>query len=317
MSSIASSFSSASSFSLAARGIARELGDRTLFADLDLVVASGDRLGIVGPNGIGKSTLLRTLAGLDRPDRGRVVRQPADLTVGYLPQLFAEVADRPGESVRHLLERRLGVSGAEAALAEASDQLARGAPGAEDRYAAALARFLALGGGDLDARLEATSEDLGLSAAVLAQPVETLSGGQAARASLATVLLARHDVLLLDEPTNDVDFAGLERLEQAVHQHPGAVVVVSHDRAFLAAVVAEVVELAEPDGRATRFGGGWEGYLAERVLQRRHAEEDYATFRDKRRTLTDRARRQREWAVQGAKRARRSPTDPDKFVRNF
>src|SRR3954471_11029649 len=184
MPSITSSPSAASSFSVAARGIARELGDRTLFADLDLVVASGDRIGIVGPNGIGKSTLLRTLAGLDRPDRGRVVRQPADLTIGYLPQLFAEVADRPGETVRHLLERRLGVAGAEAELAETSDQLARGAPGAEDRYPAPLARLLARAGRRRAARREATSEDLALSAAVLAQPVETLSGGQAARASL-------------------------------------------------------------------------------------------------------------------------------------
>jgi ATPase subunit of ABC transporter with duplicated ATPase domains len=193
--------------------------------------------------------------------------------------------------------------------------LAAGLPGADDRYAGALHRFLALGGGDIDNRVASVLDDVGLPARVVDQPVTTLSGGQAARVSLAAVLVARHDVLLLDEPTNDVDFAGLRRLEQAVADHPGAVVLVSHDRAFLRAVVDEVFELSEPDGRATRYRGGWQAYLDERAVARRHAEEGYTTYRQDRRQLLDRAQQQREWAMQGAARARKRPRDGDKFIR--
>ena len=125
---MSSSASSSTSFALTARSLRRTVADRTLFADLDLVIAPGDRLGIVGPNGIGKSTLLRTLAGLERPDGGRVGRQPADLTVGYLPQLFGELSDRGDETVRQLLERRLGVAAAEADLADATIKVPHNTP---------------------------------------------------------------------------------------------------------------------------------------------------------------------------------------------
>jgi ATPase subunit of ABC transporter with duplicated ATPase domains len=302
------------SFGLIAQGLTRTAGDRTLFAGLDLSVGPDDRLGVIGPNGIGKSTLLGAVAGLDQPDAGRIVRQPGDLTVGYLPQVLEA---RPGEIVRDLLARRVGVAEAEAELSAASDGLAAGDPDADDRYASALARFLTLGGGDLETRLDEAVADLGLPLAALDQAVATLSGGQAARVSLAAVLLARHDVLLLDEPTNDLDFAGLARLERAVREHRGAVVVVSHDRSFLEAVVDEVLELSEPDGRARRYGGGWQAYLDERAAQRRHAEDDHATFVQQRRDLLDRSQQQREWAAQGASKARKRPSDPDKFVRHF
>jgi ATPase subunit of ABC transporter with duplicated ATPase domains len=302
------------SFSLTASGLARVTPERSLFSGLDLTIGPHDRVGVVGPNGIGKSTLLRTLAGIDAPDAGRIVRQPADLTVGYLAQLFDPAH---GEPVRELLSRRVGVADAEARLSAAADELAAGRPEAEDRYADALAHFLALGGGDVDARLAEVAADLGLPDHVLDQPADTLSGGQAARVGLAAVLLARHQVLLLDEPTNDLDFSGLARLERAVQEHAGAVVVVSHDRTFLERVVEEVLELSEPDGRATRYGGGWNAYLDERATRRRHAEEHHGVFQQQRRGLLDRAQHQREWASQGASKAKKKPKDSDKFVKHF
>jgi ATPase subunit of ABC transporter with duplicated ATPase domains len=144
-----------------------------------------------------------------------------------------------------------------------------------------------------------------------------LSGGEAARASLAAILLSRHDVLLLDEPTNDLDFAGLEQLEAFVDDLAGGVVLVSHDRAFLERTVDRVLELDEHTRRGTEYGGGWLGYLDARATARRHAEEDYTSYRAERSRLEARARTQREWAVQGVRTAKKDTSERDKFIRRF
>ena len=137
----------------------------------------------------------------------------------------------------------------------------RDAPGAADRYAEAFEAWLALGGADLEPRAETVLRDLGLDPALLDLETAALSGGQAARASLAAILLSRFDVLLLDEPTNDLDFDGLARLERFVAERPGGAVIVSHDRAFLEHTVTRVLELDEIAHTAAEFGGGWAGYL--------------------------------------------------------
>ena len=115
--------------------------------------------------------------------------------------------------------------------------------------------------------------DLGLTAGILDRDLVTLSGGQAARVSLAGILLSQHDVLLLDEPTNDLDFAGLEQLERFVLEFTGPLVVVSHDRAFLDRVVTHVAELDAHDHSITMFAGGWAAYQHERDLARNQAEQ--------------------------------------------
>jgi ATPase subunit of ABC transporter with duplicated ATPase domains len=146
-------------------------------------------------------------------------------------------------------------------------------------------------------------------------PVSALSGGQAARATLATLLLSRQDVLLLDEPTNNLDFAGLERLERFVAETPAAVVVVSHDREFLDRSVTRVLELTEPDHRAREWAGGWSDFVRRREEDRalrgaRHAK--YAAERDR---LQVRMRRQRAWSEEGVRRERRGPKDNDRLSR--
>src|SRR5947209_6417890 len=166
---------------LIARGLAAAHGDRVLFSGLDLVVAPGDVVGLVGANGAGKSTLLRLLAGLAAPEAGQVALTPPGATVGYLPQ---EPERREGESVTAFLARRTGVTAAQAALDAASEALADAAPGADDAYATALERWLSLGAADLDERAEAVAAELGLGVG-LDTPMVALSGGQAARAGLA------------------------------------------------------------------------------------------------------------------------------------
>jgi len=285
-----------------------------ILVDVDFVVAPSDRLGVVGPNGVGKTTLLRILAGLDAGDSGRVVVSPPDATVGYLAQ---EPEVSATETLRHLLGRRTGVAAAEAALESASGDLASGAVGADDRYSSALERYLSLGGPDIESRTAIVLADLGLPERLLDVPTTGLSGGQRSRAALAAMLLSRFDLLLLDEPTNDLDFDGLDRLETFLEQRGGGLVVVSHDRAFLERIVTGVVEIDESTHRAAEFGGGWTAYLEAKEIARQHAMEAYERFAEERERLKAREREQRQWAVQGVSKEKKNPRDNDKAQRDF
>ena len=301
----------ASLATLTARDLSVAAGPRPLLAGVDLVLAPGARIGLVGPNGSGKSTLLRVLAGLRPPDGGRLRLAPPTATVGYLPQ---EPAPRPGETVRAMLARRTGVAEASAALDAATVALGEGDGTDAEAYTGALDRWMALGGADLDTRAGAVADDLGLPARLLDRPVASLSGGQAARAQLAALLLARFDVFLLDEPTNDLDLAGLDRLERFVTGLDGPVMVVSHDRAFLERTITAVAEIDAHAHALTRYEGGWLAYLDERRLAREHAEQDYRVYQERRATLAARARTQRRWADKGVRVAKRSG-ETDKFIR--
>ncbi|MFG3489731.1 ABC-F family ATP-binding cassette domain-containing protein [Streptomyces sp. NPDC047972] len=297
---------------LVAKDLAAGHGERTLFAGLDLVVAPGDVIGLVGVNGAGKSTLLRLLAGLDTPEEGELRLSPPTASVGHLPQ---EPERRAGETVREFLARRTGVAAAQTAMDEATQGLVDGTPGADDAYATTLERWLNLGGADLDERADEVADSLGLTVG-LDQPMTSLSGGQAARAGLASLLLSRYDVFLLDEPTNDLDLDGLERLEGFVKGLRAGTVVISHDREFLTRTVTKVLELDLAQQQIILYGGGYEAYLEERDRARRHAREDYEEYAGKKAALEARGHMQRSWMDKGVKNARRKATDGDKLGRN-
>ncbi|MFI5727628.1 ABC-F family ATP-binding cassette domain-containing protein [Streptomyces cyaneofuscatus] len=285
-------------------------GGLTVLDGADLSVSAGERVGIVAPNGTGKSTLLRIAAGDLVPDSGSVTRAPVTATVIRLVQ---ERDMRDGESLSDFLARRTGVAQAQQELDAATQLLERQSPGADDAYAHAWDRWLALGGADLPERAADVAADLGLR--LDARATRELSGGQRARLALAAVLLAQPDILLLDEPTNDLDDDGLSRLEHHVRRSRAGIALISHDRAFLAATVDKVVELDEFTRRTSEYGGGWDSFVTERAAARQRAVEAYTAYEATRHQLTNAARTQREWARQGAARAvnpRRQP-DGDKF----
>ncbi|TFD53117.1 ABC-F family ATP-binding cassette domain-containing protein [Cryobacterium sp. Hh11] len=305
---------------LVAKGLAGGYAHRTLFESLDLTVAPGDVIGVVGANGAGKSTLLNLLAGLTEPQAGTIALSPADAFVGALPQEHERV---PGETIAGYIGRRTGCAEATREMDAAASALGAAQPRAggidpADAYSSALERWLASGAADLDERLPIVLADLGLTlgSTLTADSLMTaLSGGQAARVGLAALLLSRFDIVLLDEPTNDLDLDGLERLETFVTGLRGGVVLVSHDREFLARCVTRVLELDLAQGANRVFGGGYDSYLEERETARRHNRENYDEFAAKKADLVGRARTQREWSSQGVRNAMKKAPDNDKIRR--
>ncbi|HWH15158.1 MAG TPA: ABC-F family ATP-binding cassette domain-containing protein [Miltoncostaeaceae bacterium] len=296
---------------LTATDIGYERGPRTILDGVSLTVGPGTRTGLVGSNGAGKTTLLRILAGELAPARGRVGRSPATLRIGHLPQ---EPDGRPGESLEDYLRRRTGVAAAERELDRLTDALGDD-PGLVEAHADALERFLALGGDDLHARIGEVCAEVGLPASRRGVALEALSGGQAARATLAAILLSRVDVLLLDEPTNNLDWDGLDRLERFLAGRPGGLVVVSHDRAFLDRVVTDILEIDAHDHRGRPYAGGWSDYVRGREIARAQQAEAHRRNSAERDRLTERMRTQRAWSEAGVRAERRRPRDNDRAGR--
>ncbi|MEV7455194.1 ABC-F family ATP-binding cassette domain-containing protein [Pseudarthrobacter oxydans] len=296
---------------LVAKDVSGGHDHRQLFSGLSLTVAPGDVVGVVGANGAGKSTLLRLLAGVDQPQEGSVSLAPSDAFVGWLPQEHERV---PGETVAGYIARRTGCAQATAEMESTAEALGSGAPGADDAYALAFDRWMASGAADLDDRLPAVLADLGLETGPEAA-MTGLSGGQAARVALAALLLSRFDVVLLDEPTNDLDLEGLAKLEDFVTGLRGGVVLVSHDREFLARCVTTVVELDLAQNAVAVYDGGYDAFLEERAVARRHAREKYEEFAATKADLVSRARTQREWSSQGVRNAMKKSPDNDKIRR--
>jgi ATP-binding cassette subfamily F protein 3 len=227
-------------------GVEKRFGGQVLFRDLSWMIPPGSRLGLVGPNGVGKTTLLRILAGLEKPDDGQVSR-PRSLSVGYLSQeveadqdgvVLEAVLEGAGESrslalrLRELEER---LEALEPDLREASEITAE--------YGETLSRFEQIGGNEIENRAQRILVGLGVEKDFWHRDLATLSGGWRMRVLLARLLMGEPGLLLLDEPTNHLDLPAVEWLERFLESYPGSFVVVSHDRYFLNRMVRGIVEL--------------------------------------------------------------------------
>jgi ATPase subunit of ABC transporter with duplicated ATPase domains len=255
---------------LAAHDISVHRGGDAVLERVSLAITSGSPIGVVGPNGRGKTTLLRALAGLEELDAGSISRNPPSLRVGYLPQ---ERDVRAGENVLEYFARRT------------SQPPTR----------------------ELEARVRSALRRVGLEVS-LDRELGELSGGERSRAALASILLSRFDVYLLDEPTNDLDFAGLELLERFVGSVEGGVVLVSHDRAFLDQTVVRIVELEPGTERVPHYVGGWTEYEVARERARAKHGRAFAEWSGERARFSKLHAERREQARVGGKQADRRGT---------
>ena len=253
---------------LVASNVSVTFGNQVILDQTSISVNDKSHLGIVAPNGVGKSTLLKVLVGELPPDTGTVSRSPASATVLLLAQ---EHSMRGDETLVAHLARRTGIAQAQAALDASLTALATEEQGADDVYDSALQNWLQLGAADFDQRAEKVIADLGLAELQLDRNSATLSGGQRARLSLAVAMLAQPDILLLDEPTNDLDDDGLSRLEDRLLNSRSGFALVSHDRVLLSSVTDQIYELDEFTKRGSVYSGGWDSYIAERELVRQRA----------------------------------------------
>ncbi|WP_051855834.1 ABC-F family ATP-binding cassette domain-containing protein [Streptomyces sp. NRRL B-1347] len=262
---------------LLAHDLVRVLGGRRVLDGVSLIASPGHRIGLIGENGVGKSTLLRLLAGADEPDAGRVSR-PGDL--GFLHQEMPFDAD---STVAAVLDEALREARADLAeLERLGEELARvpeDAPGHREllgAYAGRLERAQDREAWDADRRAALALDGLGLGALGHDRALGSLSGGQRGRLALAALLVRRPSALLLDEPTNHLDDDAAAFLEEQIRALPGTVVAASHDRAFLDAVCTDLVDLDPAVAGPVRYGGNYSTYLSEQRAERRRWERRYA-----------------------------------------
>ncbi len=259
---------------ISASGLSLYYGDTEVFSGVDLEVAGRARIGIVGPNGGGKTSLLRVLVGELSPTSG-IVTRASGLRMGYVPQVATlSTGGTLKDEVMLAFQRILQVEG-EIAASALEIQWSQDAQRrqAERRYASLLQEFESLGGYDYQSRMERVVAGVGLSPEALATPVASASGGERTRAALARALLSDPDLLVLDEPTNYLDFHGLTWLEEFLGRFPHAFIVVSHDRYFLDRAVDQVWELDH--GRLQVFPGNYTRYRALKVEQVKRQQREY------------------------------------------
>ncbi|GHI04303.1 hypothetical protein AQI88_26060 [Streptomyces cellostaticus] len=264
------------------------LGDREVLRDVSLTVSRGERVGLIGENGRGKSTLLRALAGALTPQRGQVVRAVTG-QVGFLPQQPEFPADSTIEDVLAQATAEIGELSARMRAAEERMSCDEGDLDAVlEEYGRLQEEFARRGGWELGARIGEVLDVFGLAGLDRARRIRTLSGGERTRLALASLVLTEPAGLLLDEPTNHLDDRAVDWLVQWLASYQGPCLIASHDRALLDTAVTAIVDLDGPKGSTVRYGGGYRDYLDERAAAR---ERWWQRYREWSRDLAEARRR--------------------------
>ncbi|RLA85736.1 MAG: ABC transporter ATP-binding protein [Deltaproteobacteria bacterium] len=299
-----------------------------ILTDCSFQVNAGERVGIIGANGSGKSTVFKLLLGLEHPDQGQISR-PKNLRLGYLPQ---DVLHFHGKTVlEQVIDVAEEVQTIEAELSLLADQLEQPLPEAEltaaaQRQSRLLEEYQRLGGYHLEARARKVLAGLGFTEKDMERRVEEMSGGWAMRVALARILLAEPDLILLDEPTNHLDLDSLVWLEEYLVQITSSLMLISHDRIFLDRVVHRLLELE--NGRLTSYLGNFQRYLEEKE---KRLQSQWAAYRHQQEQIRqikrfidrNRARKDRAKQVQGRLKMLdkmeliEPPTSPDRFSFTF
>ena len=298
---------------LIVRHLSKAYGAIIVLDDISFVVNPNDRVGIVGANGVGKTTLLNILVGQEPNDSGSFSFAPS-IEVGYLPQATPEFYGRTMqdlilESVGNLRQLEERMREHETAMSTtAGDQLS----GLMEEYDRVSTSFQDHGGYELDYKIDAILDGLRISLLPRDREMQTLSGGEKARVGLATLLLRSPDLLLLDEPTNHLDFVSLEWLESYLSNYKGAILLVSHDRQFLNRAVNQIFEIDEHSHRLKKYERNYDAYVQAKTTERAKWEEEYERQQEE---IKELRKRMRETARNVAHN--RPATDNDKTAYNF
>ncbi len=298
---------------LAVRHIGKSYGAITVLDDISFIVNSNDRIGIVGSNGVGKTTLLNSLIGQESHDSGSFSFTPRT-EVGYLPQTTPEffghaMQDLILESIGKLRQLEERMRELESAMSTTnSEQLS----GLMDEYEQASNSFHDRGGYELDYKIDSILAGLRIAYLPRDREMQTLSGGEKARVGLAILLLRSPDLLLLDEPTNHLDFTSLEWLEAYLSNYKGAILLVSHDRQFLNRTVNQIFEIDEHTHHLKKYDGNYDAFVMAKAAERTAWEEDYERQQEE---IKELRKRMRETARNVAHH--RPATDNDKTAYNF
>ncbi|MDQ2717895.1 MAG: ATP-binding cassette domain-containing protein [Chloroflexota bacterium] len=299
---------------LVVRNLSKSYGAIRVLEDVSCVVNREERVGLVGANGVGKSTLLKILVEQETADSGSFAFAPAT-QVGYLPQMTPDFYGRTVDDL--LLEALGGLRQLEERMQQLEIAMAR-ATGAElaaliEEYGLVSTKFQDRGGYDLDYQVETIMAGLRLSYLAREREVATLSGGEKERLGLATLLLRSPDLLLLDEPTNHLDFASMEWLESYLARYQGAMLSVSHDRQFLNRAVNRIFEIDEHTHHLKKYEGNYDAYMqakeAERVTWEEAYERQQEEIKELRKVIRETGRQ--------VGHANRAPRDNDKFAAHF
>ncbi len=255
--------------------ISKQNGKRLVFIEASAALQKGEKIGLVGPNGAGKTTLFRMITGQEEPDEGQILVDRG-VSIGFFSQDVGEMAGHSAvaevmEGAGAVSEVAAELAGLEAAMAD-PDQ-AEQLDAIIERFGEVQSRFEELGGYALDGRAREVLDGLGFSQEMMEGDVSTLSGGWKMRVALGRILLMRPDVMLLDEPSNHLDLESLIWLEQFLARYDGALMMTSHDRAFMNRVVRKVIEI--DGGSLTEFAGDYEFYEQQRALNEKHQQAQF------------------------------------------
>ena len=271
---------------LSIEGLKVEFGVKPLFHDVSFVVNDRDRIALVGKNGAGKSTMLKILCGLQRPTAG-VVAVPNDTTIGYLPQVMklsddTTVKDETRKAFADATKMKEELECMQQEMAERTDYESESYTELVERFTQEHERFMLLGGENYEAEIERTLVGLGFERTDFDRPTSEFSGGWRMRIELAKILLRHPDVLLLDEPTNHLDIESIQWLEQFLVQSAKAVVLVSHDRAFINNVTNRTLEIT--CGRVEDYKVRYDEYL---ILRKERREQQLRAYENQQKEIAD------------------------------
>lgn len=271
---------------ISVEGLKVEFSAKPLFQDVSFVVNDKDRIALVGKNGAGKSTMLKILCGIQKPDAG-VVAVPNDTTIGYLPQVMhltddTTLREETRKAFADVLKLKERVAKMERELAERTDYESESYMELVEKFSHEHDRFMLLGADNYEAELERTLLGLGFNKTDFERPTSEFSGGWRMRIELAKILLQRPDVLLLDEPTNHLDIESIQWLEQFLVQSAKALVLVSHDRAFINNVTNRTLEIS--CGRTVDYKVKYDEYL---VLRAERREQQLRAYENQQKEIAD------------------------------